>query len=77
MMWKSYLSLTLPGDEKAVLVHFHVAVGLKDVGVLQQGKMIVSKQWGRINQRFYLTQQDIKQSTCLKNTGIMQSDNQM
>lgn len=38
--WRFYLSLALPGDEKAVLVHLHLTVGLKDVRVLQTGKYI-------------------------------------
>lgn len=33
-----YLSLALPGDEKAELVHHHFTVGLKDVRVLRRRK---------------------------------------
>lgn len=38
-----YLSLALPGDEKAILVHFHLTVGLKDVWVLQRERNIFYK----------------------------------
>lgn len=52
-----YLSLTLPADEKAKLVHRHLTIGLKDV-VLQRAKSIfyLSSVTG-----VYLTWEDIKQ----------------
>lgn len=31
-----YLSLALPGDEKAIFVNLHLTVGLEDVRVLQK-----------------------------------------
>lgn len=74
--WRLYLSFTLPGDEKAILVHLHLTVGLKDVRVLQRGIKQFLEEDSSIT-GFYLTWQDIKQPTSLTHTEFTQPDKQM